>query len=308
VCGGATDHVFLTNSPPAHRSVPAYARLKAGLDRLYTDYNQADAAADPIQIVRRYKTVADREVVAFCAAALAFGRVQSILASVEALVALMGPSPARFVSAFDPVVGRRRLKGLGHRWVRDVDIVALLWMLRQMLDQCGSIERFFLQGVDDPAAPIADGLESFCARAMALDLRGAYGRVPRRPGVRYFFPRPSTGSACKRLNLFLRWMVRRDALDPGGWSELAPSALVIPLDVHVIRVGRCLGLTSYRSPGWRMALSITDALREVDPADPVRYDFAICHLGMAGACGSGRPAQDTQCPLRGLCRPAAVEE
>jgi len=219
----------------------------------------------------------------------------------------MGPSPARFVSAFDPVAGRRRLKGLGHRWTRDVDIVALLWLLRQMIDQCGSIERFFLQGIDDPAAPIAEGLESFCARAMALDLRSAYGRVPQKPGVRYFFPRPSTGRACKRLNLFLRWMVRRDALDPGGWSALAPSALVIPLDVHVIRVGRCLGLTSYRSPGWRMAASITDALREVEPTDPVRYDFAICHLGMGGACGSGRPAQDTRCPLRGLCRPAEVD-
>ncbi len=281
------------------------ARLRAALDRLYTEYNRVESAADPIHIVRRYPDLADREIVALCTAALAFGRVRSVLSSVEALVALMGPSPSRFIAAFDPVAGRRRLQGLSHRWVRDLDIVALLWLIHQMLDRRGSIERFFADGAGVDEGRVDDALESFCARVLRLDMRAAYGRVPRSPGVRYFFPRPSGGSACKRLNLFLRWMVRRDAIDPGGWFCLAPAALVVPLDTHVIRVGQCLRLTRYRSPGWRMAAEITASLRALDVEDPVKYDFALCHLGIIGACGFMRPEGDGHCPLRGLCHPGA---
>ena len=107
-------------------------------------------------------------------------------------------------------------------------------------------------------------------------------------GVGYFFPRPSAGSACKRLNLFLRWMVRRDSLDLGCGRACRRRKLVVPLDTHVIRVGRCLRLTRYTSPGWRMAQDITASLRRLDPSDPVRYDFSICHLGMMNACGFSR--------------------
>src|SRR4029077_6615736 len=142
-------------------------------------------------------------------------------------------------------------------------------------------------------------------RALALDLRAAYPRMPRRPAVHYFFPRPSAGSACKRLNLFLRWMVRRDALDLGVWSRVVPSKLIVPLDTHVIRLGRCLRLTRYTSPGWPMAREITAALRRLDPDDPVKFDFALCHLGMMNACGFSRPQADGQCPLRGACAPRA---
>ena len=152
---------------------------------------------------------------------------------------------------------------------------------------------------------MGDALDKFSRRALALDLRSAYGRVPSRPGVCYFFPRPSAGSACKRLNLFLRWMVRHDELDLGVWSSISPSRLIVPLDTHVIRVGRCLRLTRYRSPGWAMARDITSSLRELDPADPVKYDYALCHLGMMDACGFNRTQGDELCPLRGVCRPRA---
>ena len=172
-----------------------------------------------------------------------------------------------------------------------------------MVDRAGSVEDFFLEGHDPSADDVEGGLDSFSTRALALDLKAAYGRVPRRPGVCYFFPRPSAGSACKRLNLFLRWMVRRDALDLGVWRRVSPAMLVVPLDTHVIRVGRCLRLTAYTSPGWRMARDITASLRRLDPEDPVKYDYALCHLGMMNACGFGRAQADSQCPLRGVCRP-----
>ena len=279
--------------------------LKAQLDRLYHDFNYPDSAADPIQIVRRYERADDQEVVAFCAASLAFGRVASVMQSIERLVAIMGPRPADYVRRFEPARDAAAFTGLVHRWTRERDLVALLWVIRQMLEGFGSIEGFFLEGYDATAPDLASALDSFSTRAMALDLKAAYGRVPTRPGVGYFFPRPSKGSACKRLNLFLRWMIRHDALDLGVWTRVPASKLVVPLDTHVIRVGRCLQLTRRQSPGWKMASDITASLARIDRDDPTRYDFSLCHLGMMNACGFSRAQADSQCPLRGVCRPRA---
>jgi uncharacterized protein (TIGR02757 family) len=288
------------------------AILKATLDRLYAGFNYPDSATDPIQIVRRFTEPDDREVVGFCAAALAFGRVTAVLQSIERLLVLMGDRPAAYVRAFDPHREAKRFDGLVHRWIRGADLVALVWLLKQMTDRAGSVQEFFLVGDDQAATDLGDALDSFSRRALALDLAAAYGPngrpsigSGRPPGVCYFFPRPSSGSACKRLNLFLRWMVRHDALDLGVWSRVSPARLIVPLDTHVIRVGRCLRLTRYTSPGWAMARDITESLRRLDPADPVKYDFALCHLGMMNACGFNRAQKDSQCPLRGVCRPRA---
>jgi uncharacterized protein (TIGR02757 family) len=277
--------------------------LKPVLDRLYAEFNYADSATDPIQIVRRYARVDDREVAGFVAASLAFGRVASVLQSINRVLAIMDPAPAAYVRRFDPARDRAAFAGVVHRWTRGPDLVALVWLIKQMIDRSGSIEGFFLDGYDSSAEDIEPALDSFSTRALRLDLRTAYGRVPRRAGVCYFFPRPSAGSGCKRLNLFLRWMVRHDALDLGVWSRVDVSKLIVPLDTHVIRVGRCLRLTRYSSPGWAMAREITASLRQLDPADPVKYDFALCHIGMMNACGFNRAQGDTQCPLRGACSP-----
>ena len=289
---------------PASR-VPRTGTLRSRLEQLYEDYNREDAAIDPIQIVKRYTTPADLEVVGFCAAALAFGRVAGVLNTIETLTTILGPEPAAFVRGFDPAAPHPELRAMVHRWTRGVDIAALLWVLRQMLDRHGSIEAFFRAGYSEDAVDISEALDSFSRRALALDLRSVYGRVPKRAGVCYFFPRPSAGSGCKRLNLFLRWMVRRDAVDLGIWRSIPASKLIVPLDTHVIRLGRCLKLTRYTSPGWRMAADITASLRRLDANDPVKYDFALCHVGMMNACGFNRAQADAQCPLRGLCRPRA---
>lgn len=285
--------------------ISARTLTSAKLEDLYQAYNREEAAADPVQIVRRYTAPRDQEVVGFCASALAFGRVASVLNTVEGLVRILGPEPAAFVGAFDPAAPHPELRGMVHRWTRGRDLVALLWILRQMLERAGTIERFFLEDYEPGAEDIGPSLDSFSRRALQLDLRAAYGRVPTRPGVCYFFPRPSAGSGCKRLNLFLRWMVRRDAVDLGAWSAIPASKLIVPLDTHVIRLGKCLRLTRYRSPGWRMAAEITASLRRIDPVDPIRFDFSLCHVGMMSACGYGRRQGDAQCPLKGICRPRA---
>jgi uncharacterized protein (TIGR02757 family) len=279
-------------------------QLGPELERLYEAYNREDSAADPVQIVRRYSAPADQEIVGFCAAALAFGRVASVLNTVGTLARILGPEPANYVRRFDPQAPHPELRAMVHRWTRGVDIVALLWILRQMLDRSGSIEAFFVEGLDPAAVDLGEALDSFSRRALALDVKRAYGaRAPKRAGVCYFFPRPSAGSGCKRLNLFLRWMVRRDEVDLGAWRSVPRSKLIVPLDTHVIRLGRCLGLTRYSSPGWRMAADITASLRAIDPEDPVRFDFSLCHVGMMNACGFGRRQGDAQCPLKGICRP-----
>lgn len=273
------------------------------LESLYATFDHVDSATDPVHIVRRYGSREDREIVGFCAAALAFGRVASVLQSIEALLTVMGPHPAEFVRGFEPVRDSARIEPLVHRWIRGRDLVALLLILKRMLRESKSIEAFFV-AADDPSTPdIGPALDAFAARALETDLTEAYGRVPKRPGVCYFFPNPSAGSACKRLNLFLRWMVRKDAIDMGVWTRVSPSRLIVPLDTHVIRLGRCLRVTHYATPGWKMAAEITAALRAINPQDPVRYDFSLCHVGMMNACGYGRPQGNTQCPLRGVCHP-----
>jgi uncharacterized protein (TIGR02757 family) len=282
--------------------------LKPALDRLYESFNVPDSATDPIQIVRRWRSVEDREIVALCASALAFGRVSSVLQSIERVLDVMGASPAVYVRRFDPRRDGAAFADIVHRWTGGPDLVALIWIMTQMIGRSGSIERFFLEGYDAAADDVEGALDSFSTRALQLDLKSAYGKVPKRPGVCYFFPRPSAGSGCKRLNLFLRWMVRHDRLDLGAWTQVSAAKLVVPLDTHVIRVGRCLRLTRYTSPGWRMARDITASLRRLDPDDPVKYDFAMCHLGMMNACGFNRPdvapaLRDAQCPLRGVCKP-----
>ena len=281
-----------------------WRELGPRLEDLYRTFDHVNSASDPVHIVRRYTAPEDREVVGFCAAALAFGRVASVLNSIETLLAAMGSRPASFVRRFDAERDRAAIDPVVHRWIRGRDLVALLLILQRMLQEAGSIERFFVAG-DDAATPdIAPALDAFSGRALDMDLRPAYGKVPKRPGVCYFFPRPSAGSACKRLNLFLRWMVRRDEIDFGTWTLVSPSRLIIPLDTHVIRLGRCLRLTRYRTPNWKMAAEITASLREINAADPVRYDFSLCHVGMMNACGYGRAQGNGQCPLRGICRPA----
>ena len=284
---------------------PASSRrdLAPALDRLYADFNVQDSVADPIWRVRRYQAPEDQEVVAFIAAALAFGRVQSVLNSIDGMLAVMGASPARFIRAFDPVRDKAMFSHLVHRWTNGADFAALVWLLRQMLDRAGSIENFFAEGLSPDAVDIGAALESFSTRALALDVAAVYGRRKPKPGVAYFFSRPSSGGACKRLNLFLRWVVRRDRVDLGLWTRVRPAQLIVPLDTHIIRVGQCLRLTKLKSPGWRMAADITASLRALDPTDPIRFDFSICHLGMMNACGSGTPRGDAHCPLKGACHP-----
>jgi uncharacterized protein (TIGR02757 family) len=258
------------------------AELRTRLDALYAQYDERFVDPDPLQFVRQQRTDVDREVVGVIASALAYGNVRQIKASIGAVLAVLGPEPARAIQERAPGETLRQLASFKHRFNDARDVACLLFFLRQMLEQSGSIEAFFAEGDDPAAADVEPGLASFAQRALALSHGGLYGSgaLPDVAGVRFFFPSPAAGSACKRLNLFLRWMVRRHGVDLGVWRTMDPGRLVIPLDAHVLSIARRVRLTRYRSPGWRMAVDITRRLRRLDPHDPVKYDFALHRMGL----------------------------
>ncbi len=254
--------------------------LKRRLDELYRYYDQRFLDPDPLELVRKQRTLADREVVGLVASGLAFGGVVQIKRSIVAVLEVLGPRPAEAVAAAGAGELARRLRGFRHRWLHGRDVACLLAFARQMRASHGSIEAFFAEGLgaDDP--DVGPALASFSRRALALDHDGLYRgrRLPARAGVRYFFPSPEGGSACKRLNLYLRWMARHDGVDLGVWRRPEPRQLILPLDTHTQAIARRLRLTRYRSPGWAMAADITRRLRRLDPEDPVKYDFALYRL------------------------------
>lgn len=256
------------------------AALKAVLNRAYAEYDARWIEPDPVQFVWRYDSPEDREVAGLVASSLAYGNVRQIKKSVERVLAVLGERPARAVDSLDPGRARRALDGFKHRFNDAEDAVCLLVFIREMRRAEGSIERFFAPGAR--VGELRPALADFVRRTLALPRDGLYGRgrLPEGAGVRFFFPSPDDGSACKRLCLFLRWMARADSVDPGGWTRVPPSSLLIPLDAHIINIGREARLTRRISPGWKMAEDITATLRACDPDDPVKYDFALHRMGL----------------------------
>ena len=256
--------------------------LRLRLEELYRQYDHRFVTPDPLEFVRAQRTDADREVVGMLASGLAFGTVLQIKRSIAAVLDVLGPCPADAVAALDPLEAAARLRRFRHRWLAGRDVACLLFLIRQMRASHGTVEAFFAEGLSPEDVDVGPALASFSARALALGHGGLYrGRgIPATAGVRYFFPSPAAGSACKRLNLFLRWMARRDGVDLGVWRRPDPSQLVLPLDAHTYAIARRIRLTRYRSPGWAMALDVTRRLRQLDPADPVKYDFAFHRMGL----------------------------
>jgi len=279
--------------------------LKKDLERLYSTFDLKYLSPDPLEFVHRFSRQADREVVGLLSSSLAYGRVEGIKRSVERVLGVMGPSPSDFVMAFSPKKHGPLFSGFVHRFNRGEDISCLLYFIRQMVERCGSVGGFFMKGYDPGERNIKGALAAFSAGALSLDSAPVYGgkELPSGAGVRFFFPSPASGSACKRLNLYLRWMVRRgDSLDFGIWKGVDPAKLVIPLDTHIARISRNIGLTGRATADWKMAEEITDALREFDPADPVKYDFALCRLGILDRCPKRvDPARCERCLLSRIC-------
>lgn len=272
----------------------------------------AAIARDPIRFARRYAAPLDREIAGLVASSYAAGRVSLFGPVLDRAFAAFDArgGPAAFVLGYDPRRDRGALDGVAYRFWLPSDLALLVGALRDVLSLHGSLAAFFPP--PDALAPrggrVGQGLDSLVRALRAAAAERVDPADPPR-GFRQFLPTPTDGSACKRLNLWLRWMVRADdGVDFGLWSAVAPADLVIPLDVHVLRISRFIGLTGRADASWRTACEVTTALARLDPVDPVRFDFALSHLGISGACRGARHVEACPlCPLDPVCTAGEAE-
>jgi uncharacterized protein (TIGR02757 family) len=262
--------------------------LAERLERLYRTYGPETAASDPIVFLSRYPRAEDREIAGWIASAFAYGRVETIQDNVGRLLAALGPSPAATLDGIEDFrrFARERLAGFRHRFHGRDDAGLLLFVIAQARRGSGSLGAFFercSRRGDADVGPLLDRAVELIRSFDYRPLRGARSFPPGN-GARFFFPSPASGSGCKRWNLYLRWMVRRDRLDYGLWTGISPSKLVIPTDTHIHLISRRLGLTRRKSADWKTAREITDRLARFDPEDPVRFDYALCRIGIFGVC------------------------
>jgi len=246
------------------------AALKESLNGLYARYNRrAMVHPDPLEFLWDYPDPRDREIVALVASSLAYGRVAQILKSVRIVLDRMGP-PAHFLKRSSESTLLRTFGGFKHRFTTGEAMAALLCGAKRASERHGSLLACFEAGLNASDETVLDALSAFVAQLSELS-GGRCGSL---------LPSPADGSACKRLNLFLRWLVRRDDVDPGGWESVGAARLVMPLDVHIHRICRTLGLTRRNAADMRTALEITRAFRRICPRDPIRYDFSLSRLGI----------------------------
>jgi len=234
---------------------------------------------DPIEIPHRYKDPGEIEIAGLIAAVLAYGRVDLFKACVDRILALADGGLYAYLKNFNARRERPRFEGIYYRFNTAQDLFDLMALMSRVVKKYGTIGTLFQQFYASNDDDIGPTLSRFVAR-----LRDMLESHPSR-GLSYLLPSPASGSACKRLNLFLRWMIRaNDGVDFGLWKTIPPAKLIIPLDTHIIRISQYLHFTSRKTPDWKMAREITAALRACDSLDPLRYDFSLCHLGISGAC------------------------
>jgi uncharacterized protein (TIGR02757 family) len=277
----------------------AIEQLRQVLEKLYDKYNHRRfIPPDPLQFLYRYSDFADREVVGFLSAALAYGRVEQIEKSLNSLFARMGKSPYAFVKKFHKVE-REKLSSFKHRFTTGQDISDLLEILKQVLHSQGSIEACFLRGHRQTDRNIIPALSEFSESLLGIYARKDGVRIS--PGLKYLLVNPSGKSACKRLNLFLRWMVRKDEVDPGLWKSVDRAKLVVPVDVHIARLCRILGFYDQKTVSLATAVKITESFTEIAPADPAKYDFALSRIGIMDNCDGNYRQHCKNCELLGYC-------
>ncbi len=241
------------------------------LEKIYLSYNRPELISpDPLQFLSAYSRSEDVEIAGIIAALLAYGRVAQILISVEKILQPMGENPGKFLTE----IKSRDLQNLygtfKHRFTTGEEIIKLLTGISRIKEEYSSLEELYYEGSKRPSESPAGALADF------TDKLREYSEM----GDSHLLPNPSKGSACKRLHLFLRWMVRRDSVDPGCWKSISPSTLIVPLDTHMLNFGLCYGFTERRQGNLKTALEITEKFRSINPEDPVKYDFSLTRFGI----------------------------
>ena len=252
--------------------------LKQRLNYHYKAFDKTKIFPDPLQFLHLYKNERDIEVIGFLASVFAYGNVKQINNTLERIRTIVKNKPYSYVVKFTPK-DYRDLKGFKHRFYSQEDIVNLFLVLNHVYKNHNSLKNLFYSFYNPHEPNLKNTISKFSNHFIntAMELTNQ-DKVSR--GVKFMFPNPEKGSACKRMNLFLRWMVRKDELDFGLWSEIPTSKLIIPVDTHIAEICKSLKLTKRKNVNWKMAEEITENLKKFDPDDPVKYDFALCHIGM----------------------------
>jgi uncharacterized protein (TIGR02757 family) len=275
-------------------------RLKAALDEVLAQYHgRAFLKTDPISIPHGYEGLRDREFTGFVAAMFAFGNVRSMLPAIRVALDWLGMNPVQSLINATHRDIEVATAGFGYRWVKASDLASFLRTLQSVYADGGSLEGLYRGGRASGEGVETGGLSGLLDGLQANAPNGALTAY----GTRYMLPSSGGKGAYKRVHLFLRWMVRSDVIDLGVWKSVHPRQLMMPLDTHVSRISRLLGLSDRKTPDGRMAREITERLRRFDPEDPVKYDFALSRLGIIGACPSKRVASAcAPCSLKPSCR------
>ncbi|MBN2372777.1 TIGR02757 family protein [bacterium] len=246
--------------------------VKSRLEGLYHKYNRREFVhPDPIEFLYDYNGVHEREIVALVASSLAYGRVEQILKSVSSVIERM-PEPFVFLRRASLEMLYITFRDFRHRFTTGEDLAHLLFGAKKVIEKYGSLNACFSSVFDDNDSTVFPALLSF-----VNELTSQYECTRNT-----LIPLPEGGSSFKRFNLFLRWMVRRDDVDPGGWSGVPASKLIVPLDTHLHRICLALNLTERKQADARTACEITSAFRAITPDDPVRYDFVLARMGIWG--------------------------
>jgi uncharacterized protein (TIGR02757 family) len=255
----------------------AKKQLKILLEDIYKKFNQQKyIQPDPLEFLYPFKDLREREIIGLIASALAYGRVAQINRSVSCVLDKMGVSPHDFILNSNAENLFETYDGFVHRFAATRHLVGLLIGVKNVLLKYGSIYECFLDGMMPGDKTVFPAVNHLAGTLISM--------APFSPG--HLVALPERGSAGKRLNLFLRWMVRKDSVDPGGWEKVSPSKLIIPLDVHIHRLGAAMGFTRKKQANLKTALEITDCFKKICPDDPVKYDFALTRLGIRKDCES----------------------
>jgi uncharacterized protein (TIGR02757 family) len=259
--------------------------LKKTLDRFYKEYDYKDRIKhDPIEFPHRYSNSEDIEIAGFIACCFAYGKVGLFKPVIEEILEPAGKRPCRMLKNFTLKNDAKYFKGISYRFNKEKDVLCLVYLLSEAVNKWGSLKKLFYHHYESGHEDIKIALSGFTDYLLNINTSPVYGRNIKPSGLTQFLPRPEKGSACKRMNLFLRWMVRREDIDFGIWDKIPASKLIIPLDTHIAKISRCLGFTHRKSSDWKTAKEITDALKRFDDQDPLKYDFALCHHGISGLC------------------------
>lgn len=250
--------------------------LKNKLNYHYRYFDKSKISPDPLEFPHRFSNRNDIEASAFISSVFAYGNIVQIMKTLEKIHHIMKNKPHEFILKFKYDRDKHLFDELKHRFYTPDDIARLFCALNKVYTNYGSIKYLFLLYYFDKEENLKNAISFFSNNF--LSICGSGKGVTH--GLKFMIPDPYKGSACKRMNLFLRWMIRKDELDFGLWTEISPSKLVIPVDTHIAKICRELKLSRSKNVSWRMAEEITGNLREFDPEDPVKYDFAICHIGM----------------------------